>query len=48
MYGGLYGRHYNPQEIENFINSGVPSLEQVLLADNLDNFFKTENEVVMK
>lgn len=48
MYGSMFMRHYDPKEIESFINSGLCSLEKVLLAENMDSFFKSENEVVMK
>lgn len=47
MYG-MFLRHYDSKEIENLINSGNPTLEQVLLTDNLDSFFRSENETVMK
>lgn len=47
MYG-MFLRHYDSKEIEQLINSGNASLEQVLLADNLDNFFRSENDAVTK
>jgi len=42
----MFMRHHDPKEVEDKINSGSASVVDVLLADSVDTFFKSENEVV--
>lgn len=42
----MFMRHIDPKEVEDLINSGSASIGDVLLADNVDTFFKSENDVV--
>lgn len=43
---GLYGRAKDPKDVEEYLATPGSTMEGLLLKDNIDSFFKNENEVV--
>jgi hypothetical protein len=42
----MFMRHHDPKEVEDKINSGTASVIDVLMSDNIDTLYKSENEIV--